>query len=672
MSADRSPNGHGGSGGEAFAAVPEALKAYPQWMCWRRGNLKPDDGYQKPPVSPHTGYLAGHNEPGNRGTFEQAVAAVARYGLDGISFVPTPGDPFTLVDFDKCRDPRTGEITNPKVEAWLREAHTYAEVSPSGTGLRVIAVGSVPHTINNGGVEMYSAGQQLTITGDHLPDTPTEVREAQGALTGLFREYASGEGSGVGRDLKIDEAEPPVKLDDYGLAVWRGEKPTPKEDGSGEISRSRTLFKIAAQLAKAGATAKVIRSAVAERDVALGYRKYLDRPNERAEREYTRIALKAVEGASGSSSSSSPLVPHDDDDDRGVVSAGLRVVRFADMPPAPNKRPYVVSGLIPARFPSAIYGDGGAAKSLLAASVLQAVARGDEDWMGFPIEEPGPGLYVDFELDEEEQERRMRHLALGRDPENPGVPEDLYYLCAAAHPARKVLQLALDECRRLGVRLMVLDSLGIALQGDAEAARDVIGFFRNNIDPFRAAGVALLIVDHQSKKQHGEDYANKTLFGSVYKGNLTRSVFQVEPKGRGENELTVRLRHQKTNFGPKFDPFEVRLRFNEAWVRLEKADLDSADLASEVSLNAGDKIQLALKDGPRYPDELAEATELALGTVKNELGKLRKRKVVEPTGEKNGNAQEVRLRGEPTPSSSSYTPRDDDDDDDRNDFFDVT
>jgi hypothetical protein len=256
---------------------------------------------------------------------------------------------------------------------------------------------------------------------------------------------------------------------------------------------------------------------------------------------------------------------------------------------------------------------------------------------------------VDFELDEEEQNRRMRQLALGHNPDDATLPEDLYYICAAAYPVREVLQLALDSCVEYDVALMVLDSMGVALQGDAEASRDVIGFFRNYVDPFRAAGVAVLIVDHQAKLQFGEGYHDKSPFGSVYKGNLTRSVVQVQPEGRAEDELTVRLRHQKANFGPKFDPFEIVLRFNEAWVRLERSDLDASDLATEGSLFAPDKVRHALADGPAYPDDLAEATGLATKTVQNALTKLKKKGVVEETGEvSETGSREVRLSSSPS------------------------
>jgi len=350
------------------------------------------------------------------------------------------------------------------------------------------------------------------------------------------------------------------------------------------------------------------------------------------------------ERSSRSSSPSRGLVRRDREDG-GEDPPPLRVVRFADLPPVPDKRRYVVEKLVPAKFPTVLYGEGGVAKSLVAASLLQAVVRGDEDWMGFRIEEPGSsGLYVDFELDEEEQNRRMRQLALGQNPDDATLPGDLYYICAASYPVREVLQLALDSCVEYDVGLMVLDSMGVALQGDAEASRDVIGFFRDYVDPFRADGVAILIVDHQAKLQYGEGYHDKSPFGSVYKGNLTRSVIQVQPEGREEDELTVRLRHQKANFGPKFDPFEIVLRFNEAWVRLERSELDASDLATEGSFFAPDKVRHALAEGPAYPDDLAEATGLATKTVQNALTKLKRKGIVEETGEiSDTGAREVQL-----------------------------
>jgi hypothetical protein len=182
-----------------------------------------------------------------------------------------------------------------------------------------------------------------------------------------------------------------------------------------------------------------------------------------------------------------------------------------------------------------------------------------------------------------------------------------------------------------------------ALQGDAEAARDVIGFFQESIEPFRAEGIAVLIIDHQSRLQAGQSYQSKGAFGSVFKSNLARSVIQAQATERGECTLTVRLRQKKHNFGPLAEPFGVKLSFSEEAVSLEAIELDASELAEEATLNATDRVKLALESSPAYPWAIAEATGLAVKTVKNVLTGLRKQGIVEPTGETENRTEQVQL-----------------------------
>jgi hypothetical protein len=129
----------------------------------------------------------------------------------------------------------------------------------------------------------------------------------------------------------------------------------------------------------------------------------------------------------------------------------------------------------------------------------------------------------------------------------------------------------------------------------------------------------------------------------VFKTNLARSVIQAQATERGEGTLTVRLRQKKHNFGPLAEPFGVKLSFTEEAVSLEAIELDASELAEEATLNATDRVKLALENGPAYPWEIAEHTGLAVKTVKNVLTGLRKQEVVEPTGEVENRTEQVRL-----------------------------
>ncbi|MDQ3318540.1 MAG: hypothetical protein M3522_14565, partial [Actinomycetota bacterium] len=66
-------------------------------------------------------------------------------------------------------------------------------------------------------------------------------------------------------------------LAESALRVWRGEETKLKENG--DPDRSSTLVKIGRVLYDAGATRAAIVAALAERDEALGWRKYTDRPD---------------------------------------------------------------------------------------------------------------------------------------------------------------------------------------------------------------------------------------------------------------------------------------------------------------------------------------------------------------------------------------------------------
>jgi len=317
----------------------------------------------------------------------------------------------------------------------------------------------------------------------------------------------------------------------------------------------------------------------------------------------------------------------------------LEAVRFSEMV-VPGPRRYLLKDLVLAAYVTLLYGDGGVAKSLLALALAVAVAGDFEEWLGHKVESCSV-LYVDFELDSEEQARRVHQLCRGQGFDTP--PESLLYMSALGHPAREAFAAALEACKEHGVGLVVVDSLGPALQGDAEAARDVIGFFQKSIEPFRAEGIAVLIIDHQSRLQQGQSYQSKGAFGSVFKTNLARSVIQAQATEPGEGTLTVRLRQKKHNFGPLAEPFGVKLSFTEEAVSLEAVQLDASELAEEATLNATDRVKLALENGPAFPWEIAEHTGLAVKTVKNALTGLRKQEVVEPTGEVENRTEQVRL-----------------------------
>jgi hypothetical protein len=111
----------------------------------------------------------------------------------------------------------------------------------------------------------------------------------------------------------------------------------------------------------------------------------------------------------------------------------LEAVRFSEMKvPAPRR--YLVKDLVLAAYVTLLHGDGGVAKSLLALALGVAVSGASEQWLGREVE-TCPVLYVDFELDAEEQARRVHQLCRGQGLSEP--PDGLLYMSALGYPAKE-------------------------------------------------------------------------------------------------------------------------------------------------------------------------------------------------------------------------------------------
>lgn len=173
---------------EAVATVnpPPELAGLKQWVCWKYGKSRPNRKREKVPINPRTGRKAKTDDPKTWDTFEAAVAAVEERGYEGVGFVFTPEDPFAGIDMDGCRNPKTGEI-EPWALRVVKFLGSYAEVSPSGTGIKAFVQGGIPVPgRRKGQVEMYNSGRFFAFTGQRIWGERVEKRQPQ--LDALYQE----------------------------------------------------------------------------------------------------------------------------------------------------------------------------------------------------------------------------------------------------------------------------------------------------------------------------------------------------------------------------------------------------------------------------------------------------------------------------------------------------
>jgi len=153
--------------------VPAPLRDVPLWLVWA---YEQHPGESKPRKVPQ--YSGGGRRHGAQGspadvgkltTFAVARDAAARRGLDGVGFAPLDGWGVIALDFDNCV--RDGAV-DPVVLDLVRG--TYAELSPSGNGVRAIYSGdgqAVGNRKSHGtpfGIEAFSSNGFVTVTGNML------------------------------------------------------------------------------------------------------------------------------------------------------------------------------------------------------------------------------------------------------------------------------------------------------------------------------------------------------------------------------------------------------------------------------------------------------------------------------------------------------------------------
>ncbi len=164
----------------AFEDIPLELRTYQSWVCWRLeegDNGKPT----KVPYSAFNGRLAASDDPTTWCTFDQAVHAFASNNwYAGIGFVLSDADPFTFIDLDNPYELNSkGEYKHKNPEEVMQrqiklfnETKSYAERSPSGTGLHIICKGRVPSGRRRSAIEVYSNLRFMTMTGDVYRSAP--------------------------------------------------------------------------------------------------------------------------------------------------------------------------------------------------------------------------------------------------------------------------------------------------------------------------------------------------------------------------------------------------------------------------------------------------------------------------------------------------------------------
>lgn len=505
--------------------APSELRKVPSWLIWRY-EREPGAPADKPPLKvPY--YISGQKRYGRQGTptdraklvtFAAAKDAAARRGFDGVGLALLPNQGIVALDFDHVVGP-DGALPSEVLDII---STTYAEFSPSGTGVRAFVRGDLGNHKSRSapdqpwGAETFSSTGFCTFTGQPYWTTETFGNEETiGPITPALERLVEarfgalrGPNGSEGSDDPLETLTPVLGLPEVEIAFLLGElDPSMGRDGwirvgmavhhetEGEgfalwdewssagtqypgsealetqwVSFSRPSNRIPVTMASVKKMVEEVCAANSEQRI-----------------EAVAVTLKAdLESIEPSTQVATP------DGYRGRFPIHSALA-FAQRP----EPEWIIKGVLPKADLGVIYGQSGSGKSLITLDMVLAVARGIE-WRGrkvkqgrvlYLVAEGGGGVPTRLKAYAQHHGVKFDDIPLGvmHGVPNLLVEDDVTEIMAALVKAG-------------GVDLIVIDTLAQVTGGANENSAEDMGLALKHARSIRDMTDAMVLLVHHSGK----------------------------------------------------------------------------------------------------------------------------------------------------------------------------
>jgi putative DNA primase/helicase len=152
-----------------FDQIPKVLTSYAQWALWKYENKT-----KVPYFANGSGQRASSTDKSTWRSFQFARQAFQENDdsihYDGIFFVLSKDDPFTVIDLDHCI---VDGVLNIRAFEEIEKWNSYTEISPSGTGLHIWICATLPVDIKHRAddvMEIYDHSRFMSVTGMAISD----------------------------------------------------------------------------------------------------------------------------------------------------------------------------------------------------------------------------------------------------------------------------------------------------------------------------------------------------------------------------------------------------------------------------------------------------------------------------------------------------------------------
>lgn len=308
-----------------------------------------------------------------------------------------------------------------------------------------------------------------------------------------------------------------------------------------------------------------------------------------------------------------------------ILSNFLTPEEPAVLRPAERTTPsWLIENFVLSEAPTILFSPGGSGKSFLSLFLSLCVQNG-VDFFGKV--DRCKTLYLDWEVDQREAERRLGMIVRGM--------SDLYEIdeypsyLRMYSPLVDCLDYVLDMAVEKGYRLLIIDSAACAVGGDMNDSAVVTRFF-SAIRRINACGVTTFIISHVSKADKVND-TKKTPIGSVHFENFPRLAWELRSEyDATKHEFRLGLFCRKSNVGG-IKPFGLRMEFDNDMVIISTADAETLEAISEKDSVTGAILGL-LAEKPLTSKEIANELEIKPAVVYTLLARLKKLGKVTSTG----------------------------------------
>ena len=278
--------------------------------------------------------------------------------------------------------------------------------------------------------------------------------------------------------------------------------------------------------------------------------------------------------------------------------AGHKETQIGDVD-VQNHIKWDVSPLLQQGNPTLVYGQGSVGKSWIGIWLAVLLDSGQSS-CGLNVEpQPGGVLILDWETELSEIGSRVNMVRRGMGLEGPSP----IWVKSMTQGLRADLEAVRNIVVDKGIRTVVLDSLGSACAGEPESADVVLSMFQ----ALRSLKVTSLCIDHVNK--------NSELFGSVYKFNASRVIFEVRKSQQPDDDRIVfAMFHRKSNNSKLIKDMGFELVFEDDKAIFSRKDVQDTPLVEHMRV--ADQIAALLRRGAMTVPDIADELQKSEGHVR--------------------------------------------------------